>query len=299
MEMNSPAIDFGAPYKQNKFMKLYLFLWSAITAYLGFEYWALTYRPALSLLHRAETSGLIHAAIGPGPGGPLSVWLGWGGFGLMLLMNVYSMRKRFGFLASAGPLRSWLNFHVFCGLTGPTLIFFHCQLKVRGIVGISFWSMIVSLSSGIVGRYFYVQLTGKKSDLEDLAIRWQGALERLLENRKIAADASVKSQVLARAIAHVGGFSEARAVNPFTAMTMSLMGDVRLMFASPAVPSNWPRESSHVVAEYAVLKRKTQFLRSFQRIMGYWHAFHFPFAVFMYIAAAIHIASSLIFIRAH
>ena len=124
-------------------MRFFLYLWLLLAIALSFEYWALNFHPSLSLLH-----------LSPEPGRPLSLWLGWVGLGLMVIMNVYSLRKRISGLGGWGRLSSWLNFHVFCGLVGPTLILFHCNFKVRGLVAISFWSMITSFSSGIIGRYF-------------------------------------------------------------------------------------------------------------------------------------------------
>jgi hypothetical protein len=36
-------------------------------------------------------------------------------------------------------------------------------------------------------------------------------------------------------------------------------------------------------------------LEPFRKMLGYWHSFHLPFALFMYIAAIIHIISALTF----
>ena len=45
-----------------------------------------------------------------------------------------------------------------------------------GLVAISFWSMVVSATSGIIGRYFYVQLLSKKSDVHRIANGWDEKL---------------------------------------------------------------------------------------------------------------------------
>src|SRR5438094_505158 len=44
--------------------------------------------------------------------------LGWAGLGSMVLMHVYSLRRRVRAMAGMGKLRSWLRFHIFLGLQG-------------------------------------------------------------------------------------------------------------------------------------------------------------------------------------
>jgi len=107
------------------------------------------------------------------PGRPISYWLGWAGFSTMLLTNLYIIRKRAGWMQNMGRLPRWLDFHIFCGLMGPVLIIFHTNFKVDGLVAISFWSMIVSASSGIVGRYFYVQFVQQRSSLNQAAEKFK------------------------------------------------------------------------------------------------------------------------------
>jgi hypothetical protein len=47
--------------------------------------------------------------------------------------------------------------------------------------------------------------------------------------------------------------------------------------------------------QYAKVVRQISFLEPFRRFMGYWHTFHLPFAIFMYVIAIIHIITALIF----
>jgi hypothetical protein len=282
-------------------MKKYMFFWVLIFGFLCFEYWALTFQPSQSLLLKLQAAGYIHTAspLSTKPGRELSLWLGYIGFGLMVLMNIYSIRKRAGFMQHWGKLSSWLNFHVFCGLVGPTLILFHCDLKVRGIVGISFWSMVISLTSGIIGRYFYVQLLQVKSDYEKLAEEYLLKLDKSLEEKSIPVEANYKMKVLNFSLQYVGGYPGASYVNPIMALFSSMVGDIRISFGQLPTPAAWPKSTQIYLTTYALNKRKSQFLEPFQRLMGYWHAFHFPFAVFMYIAAVIHIISSLVFLGMH
>ncbi|MGE3759080.1 MAG: hypothetical protein AB7H97_15060 [Pseudobdellovibrionaceae bacterium] len=279
-------------------MKKYFLIYFIVTCYLGFEYFVLTYMPHWSSLLYLQRIGFFspQTKFNTLPGRTISLWLGWSGLTLMVVMNLYSMRKRFGFMQTWGKLPDWLNFHIFCGLMGPTLIFFHCGLNVRGVVGISFWSMIVSLTSGIIGRYIFVQVSGKKIEFEQLS---NLALERLnqsFENRKLDVTEAQKQLVLHRSLAFVGARKSEDNLNPFSVLLYSFLGDLRLLFSEVQVPSHWPSSARPRVAVYAINMRKAQFVDSYKRLMGYWHTFHFPLTVFMYIAAVIHVISSLIFL---
>lgn len=278
-------------------IKTYLTIWFLVFAAVGFEYYALNFKPSLSLLLSLQNKGMIRDSvkITADPGRTVSLWLGWLGLGLMIIMNVYSMRKRFSFMHGLGRLSSWLDFHVFCGLVGPTFILFHSNFKVRGIVGISFWSMVISFSSGIIGRYFYVQMLKAKVDFENESEKRKNQLKTLLEKKKVNFNDVEIQNTVHYALQFVGVRNVEEAVNPFSALIHSGIGDLRLAFSQPSVPKHWPSVSSHLVAEIALQKRRALFLESFQSLMGYWHTFHFPFAIFMYIAAVIHVASALIF----
>lgn len=274
-------------------MRIYLLVWVVISGYLAFEYWALNFHPELSSLILLQAKGLIDFKVSPDPGRPLSLVLGWIGLSLMIVMNVYSLRKRFQFMSGLGRMAAWLNFHVFCGLLGPTFILFHCNFKVRGLVAISFWSMVVSFSSGIIGRYFYIQLVGKKVEFEKMSLAWVEKLKGALEKFKLPFDEELAKPYFDQALALAG--ANAQVKNPLQAFFLSFAGDIRLTYKTPATPQAWPAITAEALKYYALNKRRAQFLESFQKLMGYWHTFHFPFAVFMYLAAIIHVAAALVF----
>jgi hypothetical protein len=92
------------------------------------------------------------------PGGEVARWYGVAGVSLLVAMLGYSVRKRVPGLERAGRLRSWLDFHIWCGVTGPALIVLHSALKVGGLIAVAFWSMIAVALSGIFGRYLYARI---------------------------------------------------------------------------------------------------------------------------------------------
>lgn len=279
-------------------MRVYLILLALIAAALSYEYRNLSKYPDKSQLIRLQKAGWIDSTsrVTAKPGDSVSLWLGWAGISVMVLMNVYSIRKRAGFLQGRGNLKYWLDFHIFCGLLGPLFILFHCGLKARGVVAISFWSMIISFSSGVIGRYFYLQLLRQKSEFDQRSQDWLRRLRRVLEKSRIEFKEAEMQASLQGALALAGARGDFS--NPIGALMRSIAADIQLTFRDPPTPGHWPSATKYCLKEFAVNTRRSRSLKPFQQLMGYWHAFHFPFAVFMYIAAIIHIISSLIFLKA-
>lgn len=279
-------------------MRIYIYLWTIITIFIGFEYWTINQHPHLSLIVLLQRVGIIspYITLSTQPGRWLSLWLGWLGMGFMIIMNIYSLRKRLDFMKNLGRLSHWLNFHIFCGILGPTLIFFHCGLKVRGLVAISFWSMIISFSSGIIGRYIFVQISTQKKELSQRAASSLEKLNTILEKSRTSVDPEKKQRILKSNLLRVGGHESQINKGLLIAFFSALQGDLRILLTSPPIPKHWPHIAKSYVLQYSLDTRKSYTLENFETMMGYWHTFHFPFAIFMYIAAVIHIISSLIFL---
>ncbi|MDH5547199.1 MAG: hypothetical protein OEZ43_16550 [Gammaproteobacteria bacterium] len=78
---------------------------------------------------------------------------------MMLLQFVYSMRKRVDKMRRWGNLRFWFLFHTFIGLSAPTIIVIHSRFSIESVNGgVAFFSMLLVVISGIVGRYLYSQV---------------------------------------------------------------------------------------------------------------------------------------------
>lgn len=272
-------------------------VWLVVLGTVGFEYFALNFMPQLSFLTHLQKTGVIDAdlEISPKPGRIVSLWLGWIGLGLMTIMNLYSMRKRFSFMQSWGKLSYWMEFHVLCGLIGPTLILFHSNFKVRGLVGISFWSMMISFTSGIIGRYFYTQMLRDKVQFQTLAAQIEKRLKDVLNKKLDYFDEIQYESIKKKALVFVGLPNNFNGqINPFLAMFYSVVGDFKLLYSRPKTAKGWPFKTKFLLKEYAVYHRRALFLSAFQKLMGYWHSFHLPFAIFMYVVAVIHVVTALL-----
>lgn len=280
-------------------LTVYVRIWLFLTAVLAFESYCLNRAPELSLLGHLKAEGRLPVGfdLDPKAGHTISLWLGWAGIGIMLLTNLYSIRKRLPNIRKLGRLGGWLDFHIFCGLLGPVLVLFHTNFKVGGLVALSFWCMVISFCSGIVGRYFYIQILQQKSGLENQIQATEKRLERLRElspGVTVATLASCKNQSLL--IAGLSDPARAQLIpEPFGTVFRSLAGDLRMRFGLGGEAGALPDQMQRELKRYALSSRKLRYMEGFRQLMGYWHSFHAPFAVFMYIVAAIHIVSSLIF----
>jgi len=274
-------------------LKGYVYLWLVIFGILTYESIALNFSPDASLLKLIQKSGWLREDfdLSPRPGKTISLWLGWIGFGIMLLTNLYILRKRVGFFKSLGSPVNWLNFHIFCGLVGPTFILFHTNFKVGGLVAMSFWSMVISFSSGVVGRYFFVQVTRRKADLEQSLRKLDALIKEYPDLPEGPSIERIRTQVMV--LAGVPGKFEK--IGDLSSIGHSLIGDIKLKLGSRRILHPLPKPLRQALVQYAVTKRRVFYLQPFKHIMGYWHAFHMPFAVFMYVVAVIHIVTALLF----
>lgn len=92
------------------------------------------------------------------PGGVWGHGVGILGSAMLLLLFLYSARKRNKFGLRFGKIGQWLNIHIFLGIMGPILVTLHTSFKFGGIVSVSYFSMLAVMLSGFVGRYLYVQI---------------------------------------------------------------------------------------------------------------------------------------------
>ncbi|MBC7659316.1 MAG: hypothetical protein H7249_06370 [Chitinophagaceae bacterium] len=285
-------------------MKLrhFTIIWLLILAFMSYEYMILNkFIRAPSLINFLYCgASVICKKATPQPGKSLSYALGWLGFCVMAATNLYIIRKRALSLQKLGTLQGWMNWHIFFGLLGPTLIVFHCNFKVGGLVAISFWSMVVSFLSGIVGRYLYIQLLqGKvalKKSIEELEEKFDSYEKLVVGQKRMHPKAMLAAK--AGAFAMAGGLQgdALKSASVVEFLARSALGEMRMLFVLPRLPDQHaPRSLRKQLKRWALLRRRLISMHYYQLLFGYWRAFHSPFAIWMYVVAIIHIASSLIF----
>ncbi len=111
---------------------------------------------ALGVIALASAVYLPLAADGPpAPRGLVGHVLGITGLLLMVFAETaYTWRKKVT-REGYGPLRHWMQAHVFAGLVGPYLVLLHTAFQFRGLAGVLALMVLVVVASGIVGRFAY------------------------------------------------------------------------------------------------------------------------------------------------
>lgn len=230
------------------------------------------------------------------PGGPTGHALGVAGSAMMVALLAYSFRKRLRSLRRAGPLGNWLDVHIWLGVTGPALVVLHTSFKVQGIVALSFWSMVVVVASGVLGRYIYLQIprtrAGDEVSLEELSRQDEQLAERLRE------DFGIESDAVDRLVLPMGGGPASAA--PMRALLWTFWDDfvsgfrIRRGVRRLRLPAATARALRRRLSEKARLHRRIRLLDAMQCLFHYWHVAHKPFAVVMYLFMLIHIAVAIV-----
>jgi hypothetical protein len=228
------------------------------------------------------------------PGGSLGRAYGIVGASLMTLMLVYSLRKRVRAFRRIGQLRGWLDFHIYCGVMGPLLIVLHSSLKVTGIVALSFWSMVLVAASGVIGRYLYLQIPRRRSGDEMSLAEIQQVSEEL--STRLMSQYGVSEKALHRLDGIVRRTVEGSA-SLVTILATLPFGSARLQWQVKALTrgmsTDHRAELQKLLQDRALLSRRLLLWERLQELFHHWHVFHKPFAIIMYIFAAVHIGVAI------
>lgn len=229
------------------------------------------------------------------------------GFGiigtLMMIIGVstYMIRKRYRKLFSFGFLKHWLEFHIFLCSVGPVLVLYHTAFKFGGIVSISFWSMVLVVLSGVVGRFIYLQIPrtiqGQELSMTELSSMKENFAKRiryvlsedsltLSEFEKLSTGDRYKSFNFLTAVGFfIRDYFNVRKVMSMIKKRMVLLG------LNKSERTDLLKSAKSEI----LITRRIALLRTFQKLFHYWHIFHLPFAISMFVIMIIHVAVTIIF----
>jgi len=233
------------------------------------------------------------------PSGTVGRSLGVAGAALMLAMQLYSLRKRKPRLLRAGSVPAWLEFHIFCGIVGPCLITLHTSFKFNGIVSVAYWSMVLVMLSGFVGRYLYVRiprtLRGQEMSLQEMEASVAAFKERLLESHLAAGVLAEIDRLEGRA----SGTASGRAT-----LFGLVFGDFGLRrelrrfkrrLRRDGLPYELLERAAGLVRDRAEMLRRITYLRKTKQLFALWHVFHQPLAVVMLVIVILHVGTAVYF----
>ncbi len=232
----------------------------------------------------------------------------WGhGFGIigslmmMLGVSTYMIRKRTRRLFSFGYLKYWLELHIFLCTMGPILVLYHTSFKFGGIVSVSFWSMVLVVLSGVVGRFIYIQIPrtiqGQEIDISELMKMRNELSEKLSAEiifdklliddfTKISSPERYKSINLLNAI--IFFFKDAIQLRKFKRKIITHL-------RKAGISKYRYKEIKKLIEAEMILSRRIGLLRTMQKFFHYWHIAHLPFAIIMFIIMIVHIIVTIIF----
>lgn len=235
------------------------------------------------------------------PTGSLGHPLGMLGTAMLLGILVYSLRKHLRFLQRVGTLRQWLSAHIFFGLMGPLLVTFHTGFKVEGLVAIAYWSMIVAMSSGIFGRYIYIQIprtaSGDRASLAALQEE-QAQLEVQLR-QQLVGEPQLYDQL--QALLLTGREGELQGWAALAQVVRQDLGRplirrrlVRMLKGHGHLRPEAIGQVARLAQRKAILARRLVTTEAMDKAFHYWHVFHRPFAWIMLVIVAVHVGVALL-----
>ncbi len=100
------------------------------------------------------------------PGDQLSTYCGLIGTGLMIIAAIYPIFRRIKMFRWIASNTMWFDFHLMAGTVGPMFIALHSVVQLDSWVSFAFWSMVIVVASGFLGRYLYTQVPELASGVE-------------------------------------------------------------------------------------------------------------------------------------
>lgn len=210
---------------------------------------------------------------------------------------LYSSRKRIRALWPLGMLSTWLEFHIFLCLLGPSLIIYHTTFKTGGIAGISLWTMLTVVGSGMIGRFLYVliprNVQGAQLDKD--------AIEKEFDRIATTLQASeLGSRLLRNLDKHFAAIRRPTdlretisAYRQTGRIIRSVTAEVRRLVVQQGVPRETARAIIRASKERSALIRRALLLGQVEQLFYYWHVIHTPFAIIMAVTLILHVGVAI------
>jgi hypothetical protein len=244
------------------------------------------------------------------PRSGVGYWLGILGGSMMLLLLIYSARKRFAWLSWIGSIPTWFEIHMTLGVVGPLLVLFHSNFSLGATnSNVALFSMLLVSTSGVAGRYFYTRLHAHLDDQED-------TLEQLK-----AVGSRLASQ--STSIAFLPGMLEAielvekRYIEPprraYLRIPHLFVGGIRIAVARWVIRAEIERAVERALVSESTLiagharrlaaaarsyarrrldagRRMTEY-QVYARLFSYWHVLHLPLFFMLLVAGIVHVVA--------
>ena len=230
---------------------------------------------------------------------------------MMLMLLVYSLRKRAGFMKNTGPVRRYFAFHMFLGVTGPILVLFHSTFKIGALNSrIALYSMLLVAGSGIVGRFVYRHihqgLYGREMTLDEAEQQLSESAENVQSILSIAPGIEEKLEGFrAYSVSKLDGVLE----RSWRFMTMRMRGHSLARAARKEVwhaleqvsrEKHWSQDeitaqkklASERIFGYVEAVCSAARYATWVRLFALWHVVHVPFLYLLIITGIVHVIAT-------
>lgn len=230
--------------------------------------------------------------------------LGIIGGSLMLLLLLYSLRKRYMWLRILGPTVRWFRIHMILGILGPLCILYHANFSTGAAnSNVALFAMLIVAGSGLIGRYIYAHihngLYGRKLQLSELRAGADN-LRSLSGGVDFLPELVTRLESAERRLLDSGprwpllGFAK-----PLVVAVAAILMRWRLhFFVRRALRADvllateherWHAIACAYVDRRLAASRRVAGFEGYERLFSLWHALHIPLIFMMIIAAVIHV----------
>ena len=236
-------------------------------------------------------------------------WLGIYGSAAMLLLLVYSFRKRAKSARLLGSIPFWFRTHMLLGVIGPLLILFHANFKLGPLnSNVALFAMLIVALSGVVGKFLYgkihMGMYGNKAHANEILAEADELKKYLGEEMQAAAFVSKELNAFSETIKDKSPTSAlgslwAGAIIAIRTRTLRtrVASEARRLIRTEGRSLGWSwrqrreaqKKLTTVVRLYCAAVRKAAELAFFERLFALWHVLHLPLFFLMLLAGTVHV----------
>ena len=233
------------------------------------------------------------------PGDKLSTYVGLIGAALMAWAAIYPFFRRVPMFRWFASNTMWFDFHLMAGTIGPMFILVHMYLlhAQRIPEATAFWSMVVVVTSGFLGRYLYTQVPEMSQgvELEELdhertfqtyrvaLPNAMAELDRELADARARAQHIATSSSVLRALVWLFSQDVGR-----TFRTMARRGRLASLGVERRIRSDLARRTARLI----FITRRQVVAPKAQLLLHSWKKVHVPFTVVLTVFATYHILAA-------
>lgn len=228
------------------------------------------------------------------PGDQLSTYCGLVGTILMIIAAIYPIFRRIPVFRWLASNTMWFDFHLMAGTVGPMFVALHSVLRLDSWVSAAFWSMVITVVSGFLGRYLYTQVPELSSGVELEELDHERAFQRYRPVLTVPMAEIDRELAVHRAKAQ----AVARSPSVARALWWLLFQDIgkiprtfarRQRLRQLGVDRKTRRELARRAARMIVIARRQVVAPKAQLLLHSWKKVHVPFTIILTGFAAVHI----------